>query len=320
MSKILIGFQNNIMSDMTDSGNIRVGVEVCSSALRVACVDGSGELAETRTMPFDGAVATAQQIADLIDLLKRDLGGFDRIGIAVPGLVDRESGRVAHSAHIPEHASVDLLKDIQTATGLSVSLENDANAAAYGEYKLGAARGSENFFYATLGAGVGGAFILGGEIWSGVSGFAGEFGYVTLNSEGMRLEEVASTANIVRRTRSRFRQDSTSSLNSLDEEAIDLAEIIKAANNDDDFSQLMLERTGIYVGTAVAGVINLLNLDRIVVGGEIMQAKHLVLDAIIERARELAFAPSFAAVSIIGGELGDYAAAAGAALLTDKAT
>jgi glucokinase len=162
---------------------------------------------------------------------------------------------------------------------------------------------------------VGGAFIFDGEIWRGESGFAGEFGYVPINSEGTRLEDVASTANIIRRTRSRFHQDSTSSLNKLTEESITLAEIIHAAANDDDFAQMMLERTGMYAGTAVASVINLLNIEKIVVGGEIMQAKHLVLDAIIERARELSFSPSFQSTAIVEGELGINAAAIGAAFI-----
>ncbi len=304
---------------MSDTGNIRVGIEICTSELRAVSVDANDKLSATRTMPFDGEVATSNQIASLIDILKKDFGDFGRLGIAVPGLVELGTNRVAFSAHIPEHSNIDLVKDIQSATGLMVSIENDANAAAYGEFVLGAARSSDNFFYATLGKGIGGSFIIGGEIWRGVSGFAGEFGYVTINSEGMRLEEVASTANIVRRTRDRFHQDSTSSLSSLEEEAITLNAIIAAAGQDDDFAQMMLERTGVYVGTAIASVINLLNLDKIVVGGEIMQAKQLVLDAIIERARELSFAPSFAAVSIVEGELGEYAAAVGAAVLATQA-
>ena len=99
------------------------------------------------------------------------------------------------------------------------------------------------------------------------------------------------------------------------EEEITISAIIAAANKDDDFAQMMLERTGVYVGTAIATVINLLNMEKIVVGGEIMEAKSLVLDAIIERARELSFAPSFDAATIVEGELGEYGAAAGAALL-----
>ena len=304
---------------MSESGKIRVGVEISTSALRAASIGPDGVLASKRTIPFDASEQTSPQLIALIGDLKKDLVAFDEIGIAVPGLVDRGSGRIAFSAHFPEHSNVDLVKDVRDETGLSASIENDANAAAYGEFILGAARGVNNFFYATLGGGVGGAFIFGGEIWRGVSGFAGEFGYVPINSEGMRLEEVASTANILRRTRSRFHQDSTSSLNKLGEESITLTDIIAAAGEDDDFAQMMLERTGVYVGTAIASVINLLNPERIVVGGEIMQAKQLVLDAIIERARELSFAPSFDAASIVEGELGDYAAAAGAALLTGQA-
>lgn len=303
---------------MSNTGMIRVGVEIRTNELRAVAVDQDGQLAATRSIAFDPAEETAQQVKSLIGGLKKDVGDFDRLGVAVPGLVDQGTHRVAFSAHIPEHSNFDLIKEISSATGLIASIENDANSAAYGEFILGAARGSNNFFYATLGEGVGGAFILGGEIWRGASGFAGEFGFVPINSEGMRLEEVASTENIVRRTKARFHQDSTSSLNSLDEEAITLDSIITAAREDDDFAQMMLERTGVYVGTAIASVINLLNLEKVVVGGEIMDAKNLVLDAIIERARELSFAPSFEAVSIVEGELGEFAAATGAALLAEK--
>jgi glucokinase len=279
-------------------------------------VDQNDEIVATRSVPVADAEGAVPALIDLVDTLKQEFGGFERLGIAVPGLVDRKTGKVAFSANIPTHADVDLVNPINAATGLSVSVENDANAAAFGEYVLGAGRGSRNMFYVTLGAGVGGAFIFGGEIWRGATGYAGEFGYVPINSEGTRLEEVASAANIIRRTRSRFHQDSTSSLNKLTEEAITLADIINAAGHDDDFAQMMLGRTGMYVGTGVATVINLLNIEKVVIGGEIMEAKHLVLDAIVERARELSFSPSFGSTSIVEGELGINAAAIGAAYIT----
>jgi len=306
------------MSDITDSAKIRVGVEICTSAFRAVSIGPDGKLAVRRTAPLNGAGETLPNLIALISELQKDVGEFKKIGIAVPGLVDTKSGHVELSAHFPEHSKVDLVKEIRDANGLSASIENDANAAAYGEFVLGAGRGSDNLFYVTLGEGVGGAFILGGKIWRGASGFAGEFGYVPINSEGMRLEEVASADNIIRRTRSRFHQDSTSSLNKLAEEDITLEAIIAAARKDDDFAQMMLKRTGVYVGSATATVINLLNLEKIVVGGEIMEAKDLVLDAIKERASELSFAPSFKASRIVAGELGSYAAAAGAALLSGE--
>jgi glucokinase len=170
-------------------------------------------------------------------------------------------------------------------------------------------------FYATFGTGVGGAFIFNGQLWRGDSGFAGEFGNVAINSEGLRLEDVASAANIVRRARSRISQDSTSSLSRLAEQEITIAEIVAAAEQEDDLAQLMLERTGKYIGTAISSVINLLDVEKIVVGGKIMMARHLVLDAIIERAGTFSFAPSFRNTSIVTGELGENAAAIGAALV-----
>ena len=306
------------MVDPLNPNSKRVGIEISSTALNAVVIGADEEVVSTRSVATGDAENTVSELISLIDFLKTEFASFDRIGVAVPGLVDRKTGRVAFSANIPAHSAVDLVNDVRSATELTVVIENDANAAAYGEYRLGAGRGSSNLFYATLGEGVGGAFIFGGEIWRGASGFAGEFGYVPINSEGTRLEEVASSANIIRRTRSRFHQDSTSSLNKLSEESITLSDIISAAENEDDFAQMMLGRTGMYVGTAVASVINLLNIEKIVVGGEIMQAKQLVLDAIIDRAHELSFAPSYDSTSIVEGELGVSAAAIGAAFISSQ--
>ncbi len=298
--------------------NGRLGIEITADALNAAMTDEGGAVLKTHSVAVSDQASVAAQVIDLISEVTNEHGGLSSVGIAVPGLVDQRTGRVAYSANIPEHANVDLADQVRTATGLSVVLENDANAAAYGEFCCGAGRGSRNLFYATLGDGVGGAFILNGEIWRGAAGFAGEFGYVTINSEGTRLEEVASAASILRRTRSRFHQDSTSSLNKLGEEGITLTDIIAAAEKDDDFAQMMLSRTGVYVGSAIAGVINLLNIEKVVVGGAIMEAKHVVLNAIIERAREMAFQPSFESTTIVEGELGAAAAAVGAAYLSRK--
>lgn len=295
-----------------------VGVEISNSVFKAVCLNTDNSLLGTHRVSFDNSQLNLPQLADFINQLRQHFGNFDRLGIAVPGLVRQDTKRIAFSTYIPEHSKVDLLNEIESATGLKITVENDANAAAYGEYRLGAGRGSNNMFYATLGRGVGGAFIFDGKIWRGASGFAGEFGYIAVNSDGMKLEDVASTTNIVRRTRNRFHQDSTSSLSQMPEDKITLGDIVREAKNNDDFAQMMLRRTGVYVGTAIAGVINLLNIERIVVGGEIMEAEHLVLDAIIGRARELSFSPSFEKAQIVEGKLGENASAVGAALLANE--
>jgi glucokinase len=304
------------MSSTSDRLSRSVGVEISNTSLRAVLLSPDGAVERSMDVSLDGGDDTIQKLAEVVGELNQGSERVGRLGVAIPGLVDRSSGRVAYSAIIPGQSDVNLAASIKQATGLDVVLENDANAAAFGEFRSGAGRGARDMFYATLGVGVGGAFIINGEIWHGASGFAGEFGYVPIDSEGMRLEDVASSANVVRRTRSRFHQDSTSSLGKLSEESLTLIDIINAARNEDDFAQMMLGRTGYYVGTAIASVINLLNIECIVVGGEIMQAEKPVLNGIIARARDLSFAPSFESTRIVAGELGANAASVGAALIS----
>lgn len=295
-----------------------VGIEVSNLAMKAVCLDADAGITASFQSSLDTHKPTAPQLIKFIKDLELKFGSFARVGIALPGLLDRETRRITFSAQIPEHEKVDLLEELEKVTKLKIYIENDANAAGYGEYAAGAGRGSKNMFYVTLGNGIGGAFIFDGKLWRGASGYAGEFGYLAINSDGMRLEDVASADNIIRRTRIRFHQDHTSSLNRIGEESITIADVVREANNGDDFAQLMLERTGIYVGMAVAGVINLLNIEKIVIGGEIMQAGHFVLDALTRRARELSFRPSFEAAEIVEGSLGDNAAAVGVALLAKQ--
>jgi glucokinase len=304
------------MSESGEHTKKLVGIEVSTATLLAVCADGDGKIVDSfKADRFDGR-DPLDRIAAFVNEVKNRFGDFPAVGIAVPGLIDRESGNVAYSANIPEHSSLNIAEAVRSVTELKVVVENDANAAAYGEYKFGAGRSGENMFYATIGRGVGGAFIIDGKIWHGTSGYAGEFGYIAINSEGMRLEDVASSSNIVRRTRNRFGRDSTSSLGSLPEERIDISEILKAADDGDDFARLMLERTGMYVGTAIASVINLLNIEKIVVGGEITHP--FVIEAIIGRAKEFSFARSFEKTEIVQGELGENAAAIGVALIANE--
>lgn len=304
------------MSEINQQAGKLVGVEVSATMLKAVCLDGTGKVTNLHEYLLNRESAISNQLTDFVNDLKSRFGDFGKIGIAVPGLLNRNTGRVTFSANIPEQSEIDFAGEIKANTGIEVFLENDANAAAYGEYILGAGRGSRNMFYVTLGDGIGGALIINGKIWHGASGFAGEFGYITINSEGTRLEEVASSKNIVRRIRNRVHQDPTSSLRKINEEKITISDIVKAANAGDDFSQMMLERTGNYVGTGVASVINLLNIEKIIIGGEIMEAENLVLGAITHRAQELSFEPCFEATQILKGELDGLASAVGVALLS----
>lgn len=306
------------MENISEQTENFVGLEVSHSAVNAVCLNSEEKVVNEQKGELDPNADTAPQLVDFVNNLHKKFGDFSQIGISVPGLIDRKSKRIAFSAQHPEHVEIDFLGELEKVTKLKILVENDANAAAYGEYFLGAGQGCKNMFYATLGRGVGGALILDGKLWRGVSGFAGEFGYVAINSDGGKLEDVASSANIVKRTKTRFHQDPTSSLGRLDENAIYLSDVVNEAKRGDDLAQLMLERTGMYVGTAIASVINLLNIEKIVIGGEIMKAGDFVLGAIIKRAKQLSFVPSFKTTEIVPGNLGENAAAIGAALLMKR--
>lgn len=295
-----------------------VGVDASVTEFNAVCLDPAGKVLDTRRKSIVSPSDSTAELIEFVQELKEAFGGFDRAGVAIPGLIDRSTRRVAVSTFIPSHSMTDLSQEIEYATGVSAILENDANAGAYGEYLQGAGRGSQSMFYATFGTGVGGALIFDGKIWHGASGYAGEFGSIAVNSDGMRLEDVASARSIVGRTRSRFHQDNTSSLGRIPEETITISDIVTATREEDDLAVMMMERTGNYIGVAIANVINLLNPPTIVLGGRTMHAGAPLLDSILSVARELSFRPAYAATKIVLGELGDAAAAVGAALLSRR--
>jgi len=301
-----------------------IGVDVSGASLRVALVTNDGRVVERHEaalVPNDIAAQAARVIAELSGEIPQAVAA---VGVGVPGLVNPQTGRVVVSNDLPSIVRNDLQAEIASATGLRVTIENDANAAAYGEYVAGAGRGSRNMFYVTIGIGIGGALILDGRLWRGDSGFAGEFGHITIDPEGIQctcgnygcLETVASAPNIVRRTHERLLRDSTSSLSRLGlNKDFTAADIAHAANEGDDFALLMIERTGRYIGTAIAAVINLLNIQRIVLGGGVMDAGKLILDPIIREAGRRSFQPCFEATQILAATLGPDAIPTGAAML-----
>jgi glucokinase len=305
-----------------------VGVELSAAAVRAALVGPDAQVygrREEAPSPEGIARQVARLVASLRDAAPSGVAG---VGVGVPGLVNPENGRVVISSDLPELTRGDLRADVRDATGLPVTVENDANAGAMGEYTAGAGRGSRDMFYVTIGTGIGGALVLEGRLWRGVTGFAGEFGHITIDPEGVEcacgnvgcLETVASAPNIVRRTHERLFRDNTSSLSRLAlNKEFTAADIAREARNGDDFAALMIERTGRYIGTAVAAVINLLNLERVVLGGGVMEAGSLILDPIIREAGRRAFQPCFEAAQIVAAALGPDAVPVGAAVLARAA-
>lgn len=306
-----------------------VGIDLSGPVLRAALVDQNGQIEERREAKTE-ADQILNQVAQVVANLRGTGPRIEAVGIAIPGLVNRNTDRVVVSRDLPSTVREDMHAEFMKASGARVEIENDANAAAYGEYKVGAGRGSRDMFYITIGEGIGGAIILDGKLWTGASGFAGEFGHITIDAEGIEcecgntgcLETLASAPSIVRRANDRLYRDGTSSLSKLAiNKNFTADDVAHEAKNGDDFSMMMIERTGRYIGIGVASVLNLLNIERVVLGGGVMDAGELILNPIIHEARRRAFQPCFEATQIVAASLGPDAASIGVAMLArDAAT
>lgn len=313
---------------MSTPGTNFIGINISGVHVRAALVDNDGRILQRR----DAEISPESMVSDLAEIaaqLRSSGGNVAALGIAIPGLVNRQSDRIISARDFPQALLESLHGELTRATGLRVEIENDANAEAYGEFKAGAGVGSRNLFYMMIGAGIGGAIILDGKLWTGASGFAGEVGHITIDTEGLEcvcgntgcLETVASAPSIVRRARERLNRDSTSSLSRLGlNKNFTADDVAHAANEGDDFALMMIERTGKYIGTGVASVINLLNIERIVLGGGVMDAGPLILNPIIQEVKRRAFLRCFEATEIVAATLGADAAPIGVALLARDAS
>ena len=315
------------MSTPLESGPTFVGIDLSGATLRAALISQDGQTIEQIEVPKE-TERIVEQIAHIANSFRARSPQIGSVGIAIPGLVNRLMDKVVVSGYLPPNVREDLHAELMRATGLRVEIENDANAAAYGEYQVGAGRNSRDMFYMTIGQGIGGAIIFDGKLWTGASGFAGEVGHITIDTEGIEcvcgntgcLETVASAPNIVRRARERLYRDNTSSLSKLVmNKEFTAADIAHEARNGDDFSLMMIERTGKYIGTGVASVINLLNIERIVLGGGVMDAGELILNPIIAEVKRRAFQPCFEATQIVAATLGPDAVPIGVAMLARDA-
>lgn len=314
-------------------GSILIGADLGSNFIRVGAVDPSGRLLDFRREPYavdplspgSGRVLADQLLKSINAMIEAHAsdGSAAAIGVGVPGLVHQTTQRIVSVPHVPSLADIDLYTEFSGRFELPVHFENNANAAAYAEMRVGAALGETDFLYLHIGAGIGAGLVLDGKLRRGKSGFAGEIGHINIDPEGLEcpcgsvgcLETMVSAPNIVRRTRLRLRRDSTSSLSSLGARGgFVYDDIIDAAQNGDDLAKMMLDRTGHFIGRALAGVVNLLNLSMVVVGGA-TGARAFLVPAIADETRRRAFTAAFEDCRIVAAKLEAEAGVIGAALL-----
>jgi glucokinase len=266
-----------------------IGVDLGGTNLRIAAIDEQGRLIEkvtTGTQLKLGRDAVISEMAAAIQALSAKFISSSKligVGIGVPGITDKRTGMLRESPNLPGWENYPVRDEIEKRLQTTVMIENDANAAAFGEAWLGAAQGVDSMCIITLGTGVGGGIVQDGRVWHGMSGMAGEVGHVTIDPNGPKCncgnygcaEVFASATAIVRMAREAIAKGTAPGLariaGSPDVE-FSAKTIQNLALQGDKAAQAIFDKVGWALGILLADLVNILNLDMYVIGGGVSAA------------------------------------------------
>src|ERR671921_1794503 len=254
-----------------------IGVDIGGTKIAAAVVSPEGEILNEARYPTQ-AVPPHRLIETIARAITEVQGDFEVGGVcvAVPGLILAAENKVIFAPNLHEIENIRLDEEIGGRTGLRVTVENDANAAAWGEFRYGAGKDVDHQVFITLGTGVGGGVITHGVLLRGAQGAGGELGHVTLDPTGPRcgcgnhgcLEAFASGSAIQRRAREVANEKPRSALGQLAIERQVLGEdVTRLAQDGDEAAISVLEETGRWLGIGLAGVVDIFNPGGIPIGG-----------------------------------------------------
>ncbi len=246
------------------------------------------------------------------------------IGICAPGPLDTETGEVVSPPNLPGWDHVPVRQLVEDGLGAPTYLEKDANAAALGEHRFGAGRGTQHMIYVTVSTGIGGGLILDGRLYRGSCGMAGEVGHITLMRHGPLcgcgnrgcLEALASGTAIAREARERVAHGVPTLIAVLaekDPERITAKLVAEAASQGDAEAQEIMAEAMNYLGIGMANLVNLFNPELIVIGGGLANIGEKLLEPVQRAIRRHAYAALAQAVQVVPAELGDDVGVLGAA-------
>lgn len=298
-----------------------VGIAVDHRHLTVALGNLSSEVLYEATAGIDASADPAAVIGTAARLTEEGLasttGGepLVAVGLTIPAPVSpQESGRLA-SPGAPgwwQMLSADWLR---SRFGAPAFIDNEANAAALAEWRLGAGAGGTDMLYVQVGDGVGAGLVLDGEMYRGARGWAGELGHVVLDDSGPLcrcghrgcFEALAGVPAVVDAARRAHPEISS------------LADVIARAEQGDEACVAALQAAGTATGAAVAMAVNLLNPQRVVIGGLVMAADRIVMPAVRAAFEQRAVASMAASTELVAASLGANAGALGALTLAIQA-
>lgn len=328
----MIKLKGQINCQTKDSGKIVLAADLGGTNLRMATINNQGEIlyrikrTTPKTNKTEQIVQAIVELTEECRIASRKQGNVAAIAIAVPGTVDVKKGIIMTAPNLLALGGIRLATILEKELDLACILENDANAAAIGENWIGASKGFQSSICITLGTGVGGGIIIDGKVLRGVDGTAGEIGHICVEPDGVVcgcgsrgcVEQYSSATAIVRISNELISQYPKSNL--IRNSVVDSLGIYKAAKKGDELALEVFRQQGFYLGIALAGLINVLNPEAIIIGGGVAAAWDLFIPHTIEQIHKRAYREPANRAKIIPARLGDDAGILGVARLAFENT
>ncbi len=307
---------------------LALGIDLGGTNSRCAVVDSIGQVLlnnRVSTPKNGGFDAVSSTLADLVEKTVADFGieksEFVGTCAACPGIVNSETGVVYDTPNL-NLKDAHLGDRLTELTGITTILENDANAAGYGEFFAGAGKECSTMLMITIGTGIGGAIILNNKLWKGVDGLAGEMHFIVDNNGRLCgcgakgcIEAYASASSIQRRFVEQLEAGRKSTLSKLDDYSIiTCKDIFTTAELDkDELALEIVDSATHYIANLCAGMANLLNPEMMVIYGGVIAAGDFLFDKINKEYKVLPFKRAVDRMKIVPALLGGDAGVIGAA-------
>lgn len=262
-------------------------------------------------------------LMEAIAALARSLGEPAAVGAGIAGMVDAD-GVVRTSPNLPDVVDLAVAAGLRDRLGVPVTVDNDATTAAYGEAMVGAARDGDDVLLVTIGTGIGGGLVVDGEVWRGANGYAGEFGHMTVERDGVPCvcgrfgcwERYGSGSALERMARERAVKEPVllEGVDTVDGEAV-----VAAARAGVPGAVAVVDALAEWIGFGLANLVAAFDPDTIVLGGGVLSEADLLLDRIRAAYQQHAYGEDHrAGLRIEAAALGPRAGAIGAALLAAR--
>lgn len=281
-----------------------IGIDLGGTNIAGGLVTQEGKILIKKSIPTGCGRSAGEIVKDMADLAVRlaEEGGISweevsSVGIGVPGTANKETGVVefANNLGFYDEPVVKMLQE--HLPGKNILFDNDANAAAWGEYVAGSGKGTKNMIAVTLGTGVGGGIILNGELYEGVNYAAGELGHFVIDFNGKECncgrrgcyEAYASATALIEQTKEAMKKNPSCALWNIvggDLERTEGKTVFDGIAMGDEVANQIFERYIRYVGVGLVDLINIFQPELICIGGGISKAGEMLLAplrSIIER-------------------------------------